>query len=62
MKLMKVLSGVFFPLILFSAVCLAGPNDGDPAPDFTEPDTAWVPRSLSDFQGNVILLNFWQST
>lgn len=61
MRPMKLLSAVILPLMVSSAVSLAGPGIGDPAPDFTEVDTAYVPRSLSEFRGNVILLNFWWS-
>jgi hypothetical protein len=39
----------------------AGPEVGDPAPDFTEPDTAGVDWSLSDFAGTAVLVNFWTS-
>lgn len=38
-----------------------GPNVGEPAPDFTEPDTAGVDRSLSEFAGKAVLVNFWTS-
>jgi hypothetical protein len=46
----------------FASAGFAAPNAGDPAPDFTEPDTAGVMHTLSDYTGNAILLNFWQST
>ena len=32
---------------------------GRPAPDFTLEDLQGQPRSLSDFQGKVVLINFW---
>jgi len=50
------------PLTLATPLCLAQLQPGDPAPDFCEPDTAWVSRCLSDFQGNCVLLTFWEST
>ncbi len=44
-----------------ASVGFAAPNPGDPAPDFTEPDTAGVMHTLSDYVGDAILLNFWAS-
>jgi hypothetical protein len=44
--------------LLFSAVLLiAGPNIGEPAPDFTLPDTGYVYHSLSDYPYHVVLIN-----
>lgn len=40
----------------------AGPNSGDPAPDFTLPDSGGANHSLSDFTDRVVVLNFWQGT
>ncbi len=34
---------------------------GQTAPDFSAPDTAGVYHSLSEFRGQVVVLNFWQS-
>jgi peroxiredoxin len=34
---------------------------GDPIADFTLNDAYGTPVSLSDFQGTVILLNFWRT-
>jgi hypothetical protein len=48
-------------LFWFATIGLAAPGPGDPAPGFTEPDTAGVFHSLSDYAGRAILLNFWQS-
>jgi len=34
---------------------------GQPAPDFTQADTAGNPLTLSSFQGKVLLVDFWAS-
>lgn len=44
------------------ALLWSGPNPGDPAPNFTIPDTAGTPRSLSEWHGKVVQLFFWSST
>jgi len=44
------------------AILMAAPGVGDPAPNFTLPDTAGVNHSLTDYQGKVVSLFFWQST
>ncbi|TES94053.1 MAG: redoxin domain-containing protein [Candidatus Cloacimonadota bacterium] len=48
-------------LFTFAIPVAAGPNIGDPAPDFTLPDTTYTYHTLSDYQGNVVFLNFGQS-
>lgn len=48
-------------LVAVPAVLMAAPGVGDPAPDFTLPDSASVNHSLSDYAGKVVVLNFWQS-
>jgi hypothetical protein len=43
------------------AMMMAGPGVGEPAPDFSLPDSANVYHSLSDYAGKVVVLLFWQS-
>jgi hypothetical protein len=49
-------------LAAIPAMMMAYPAVGDPAPNFTLPDTAGVNHSLFDYQGKVVSLFFWQST
>jgi hypothetical protein len=49
-------------LAAIPAMMMAYPHVGDPAPNFTLADTAGVNHSLSDYNGNVVYLFFWQST
>ena len=44
------------------AMMMAYPAVGDPAPNFTLPDTAGVNHQLTDYAGKVVQLFFWQST
>jgi len=54
---------ISFLIILGAAPSvLAGVPVNSPAPDFTLNDVNGVPHSLSDFEGKVVVLNFWQST
>ncbi len=46
---------------LMATSAMAGPGVGDPAVEFTLSDVYGVEHSLSDFQGKVLLLNFWAS-
>ncbi len=55
------LFSVLFAVFLAPAALAAVPV-GSPAPDFTLNDVNGNPHSLSDFEGKVVLLNFWQST
>jgi hypothetical protein len=49
-------------LAAIPAMMMAYPAVGDPAPNFTLPDTAGVNHSLFGYQGKVVCLFFWQST
>lgn len=46
-------------LLLITNLVLAGENK--PAPDFTLPNEAGTNLSLSDLQGEVVMINFWAS-
>ena len=48
-------------MVGFASLSFGGPDIGQPAPDFSEPDTGGVSHSLSDFSGQVVVLNFWAS-
>ncbi len=58
---MKLLMYVCVFLLLFAVVLMAGPNIGDPAPNFTLPDTAYVYHTLTDYMYNVVLVNHGQT-
>ncbi|MEO0109024.1 MAG: redoxin domain-containing protein [candidate division WOR-3 bacterium] len=47
--------------VLTPVLFLAGPNPGDPAPDFYIPDTAGDYHYLSSYRGQVIQLVFWRA-
>ena len=49
-------------LAVVPAMLLAYPHYRAVAPNFTLHDTAGVSHSLSDYQGKVVVLFFWQST
>ena len=49
-------------LAAIPAMVMAWPQPGTPAPNFTLQDTAGVNHSLTDYQGKVVQLFFWQST
>jgi hypothetical protein len=59
---MRKLLLVLAVLAAVPAMMMAYPVVGNPAPNFTLPDTAGVNHSLSDYAGNVVQLFFWQST
>jgi hypothetical protein len=44
---------------ILPGVALGLLNVGDNAPNFTLPDTAWVNHQLTEYRGQVVLLNFW---
>jgi cytochrome oxidase Cu insertion factor (SCO1/SenC/PrrC family) len=55
-----VLSLCIFVLIVFAtAPAEAQYQVGDPVADFTLNDAYGTPVSLSDFEGMVVVLNFW---
>jgi peroxiredoxin len=58
---MKYFLCAFSFLIILTFPLLAGPNIGDPCPDFTLPDTTYTSHSLSGYQGNVVFLNLGES-
>lgn len=47
-------------LLLLPGVALGRLMVGQAAPDWSIPDTAWVNHTLSQYRGQVVLLNFWQ--
>jgi hypothetical protein len=56
---------ILLALVVLAAVpamMMAYPAVGDPAPKLTQPDTAGVNHSLTDYAGKVVQLFFWQST
>jgi hypothetical protein len=58
---MRVFLYVIFCLVLFLLPLLAGPNIGDPCPDFQEYDTTYTYHTLSQYEGNVVFLNLGES-
>ena len=48
-------------LAAIPAMLVAWPHPGEPAPNFTLPDTANVNHSLTDYAGSVVQLFFWES-
>jgi hypothetical protein len=59
---MRIRVLLFALLALAAAPALARLQVGQTAPNFTLPDTAGVNHQLSEFRGQVVLLNFWAST
>jgi peroxiredoxin len=49
-------------LVLLAGLALAWPQPGEPAPNFSVPDTAGVYHSLASYRGSVVQLFFWAST
>jgi peroxiredoxin len=58
-KLARIAAAV----ILGASLCSAAGSKaiGDLAPDFSRPDLAGKPVRLADYQGKLVLLNFWAS-
>jgi hypothetical protein len=48
-------------LAAIPAMLMAWPQPGDPAPPFSLPDTAGGMHMLSDYQGKVVQLFFWET-
>lgn len=58
----KILPFAALALVFCMApAALAGPGAGSPAPDFSLLDVNGKTHRLSDYEGKVILLNFWAS-
>ncbi len=50
-------------LLLAPALLWAWPQPGDPAPNVSIVDTAWVSHTIpAEYRGHVVQLFFWQST
>jgi len=61
---MKRYGIILFTTIFFLAGCVAGRSvisPGEPAPDFKLKDLRGNEVSLSDYQGKIVLINFWAS-
>jgi len=62
-SMLKLKSVALALVLLAPALIWAWPQPGDPAPNVTIPDTAWVTHTLpSEYRGQVVQLFFWQST
>jgi len=48
-------------LMLLPSTAAAVLQVGQEAPNFSLPDTAGVNHSLTEFRGQCVVLNFWQS-
>jgi len=50
-------------LLLLPVLLFAWPQPGEPAPEVSIPDTAWVAHAVpTEWHGQVVQLFFWQST
>jgi|GEM_PF-1093156 len=49
-------------LVCMVPTAMAALSVGNPAPDFTLKDVNNMDHSLSDFEGKVVMILFWQST
>ena len=61
MKKLLLLSMTLLLSVAFVQPASAVLQLGDEAPDFALPGVGGVTYSLSDFEGYVVLINFWQS-
>ena len=57
MKLKNLMMGVCLSLVSVAQAAFVN----DPAPDFALKDMSGVERKLSDYKGEVVLVNFWAS-
>ena len=57
----KFFAAMLLVLIAVPTMLLAGPAVGDPAPNFSLPDTAGISHALSSYRGHVVHLQFWDS-
>ena len=58
---MKILLLVISLFLLIFIPVFAGPNVGDPCPNFTLPDTTYTNHSLTDYQGMVVYMELGES-
>jgi hypothetical protein len=61
LKNKKLLAMMLLVLLAIPATLVAGPNPGDPAPNFSLPDTAGISHALLSYRGHVVHLQFWDS-
>ena len=56
-----IVAALALAFTLASAGCKkqVGPQVGETAPNFTLPDLEGQPRSLEDYRGRVVILNYW---
>ena len=59
--MMKRILTVFFFLVFASGNAFSAPDVGDDAPDFTLEECDLWDITLSDQQGRVVFLNFWET-
>jgi len=59
MKAKRIALWIVVLTLLVAAHAQAQYGVGDPVDDFTLNDASGTPVSLSDFEGMVVLLNFW---
>lgn len=55
----RLSSALLLGLVLLPALAMATLQVGDPAPNFSIPDSTGTFRSLSEFRGQVVQILFW---